>query len=838
MKYSRLVIRYLLVLATLGLTGLVNAEQQIYNINLPAQTVAQSLNALSQQTDIPVLFPYKLAEVQTANPIAGRYTLQQAVAIVLSGTGLSGGLSDKGVLMISHAESDTKNHGREAMKGNRKQLLATFIAVFGAGAGSSGVLAQDGNDAATDQRQLDEIVVTAQKREQRLQDVPIAVSAISDLTIEKLDIKNIDDLYGRIPSLFFTANSAQTPVTSDWSSPAIRGVVKRSVDPTVGIYLDDVYQPNLAFDMGFVDLERLEVLRGPQGTLFGRNTSAGAIRLVTKKPTDEYEARVELEAGEYNMLREKVAVSGPIIPQKLAGRLTVQRKTTDGHIKNTTRDTDQLDSISTNARAVFNFTPVDNLDAFFTVDYSESDTGTMFGVPEGCDCFEVDTDLDSRLDNQNFGASLTVNWELPDFTITSATGYRDVETFSDYDSDGNGTLMDNRQTFTDSAKFLSEEIRLASNGDSQLDWLVGAYGFKSESRHSRTWVTPDTTSTPEASTFWANFEGLVLSSPQADYDTEGYAVFGQATLSMMDDRLDLTVGGRYSNETTDFDLDLNFVLPLLSVDNTIIASASETFSDFTPMTSVSYRWTESLMTYFTVAEGFLAGGFQRSAASEATATRPFGSEQSINYELGVKGDLYDRRVSYSFALFNIEMTDLQVGVIRFIEGLPIAVIDNAADARSRGVEFEVNGQLTERLRVGASLSYTDAEFKEFVDASGLDRSGEQFTAVPEWLGSAEVEYMHPLESGLELSWLASYRYIDDTIVGSGSFSNPFRNRDKYDVIDASVALSDDAWKVALYVNNLLDDYNVTYSSIGAFNLQTFEDVMPPRNFGIRASYDW
>ena len=102
MKYSRLVIRYLLVLATLGLTGLVNAEQQIYNINLPAQTVAQSLNALSQQTDIPVLFPYKLAEVQTANPIAGRYTLQQAVAIVLSGTGLSGGLSDKGVLMISH----------------------------------------------------------------------------------------------------------------------------------------------------------------------------------------------------------------------------------------------------------------------------------------------------------------------------------------------------------------------------------------------------------------------------------------------------------------------------------------------------------------------------------------------------------------------------------------------------------------------------------------------------------------------------------------------------------------------------------------------------------------
>ena len=133
MKYSRLVIRYLLVLATLGLTGLVNAEQQIYNINLPAQTVAQSLNALSQQTDIPVLFPYKLAEVQTANPIAGRYTLQQAVAIVLSGTGLSGGLSDKGVLMISHAESDTKNQGREAMKGNRKQLLATFIAVFGLG---------------------------------------------------------------------------------------------------------------------------------------------------------------------------------------------------------------------------------------------------------------------------------------------------------------------------------------------------------------------------------------------------------------------------------------------------------------------------------------------------------------------------------------------------------------------------------------------------------------------------------------------------------------------------------------------------------------------------------
>ena len=805
-----------------------------YEFNIPSQPVEQALDLFAKQTGLLLLFPYDQVQSIETSPLAGQYSIEKALSILLQGTGLSSDLTKGGVIAISRNGLNGK--GKRMNTNTKKTLLATLVGVFASGAAVTAVGQDD--EGAKSQARLDEIIVTAQKREQRLQDVPISISAVSSAALEKLNIQDIGDLYGRIPSLYFTSNSAETPRTGDSASPSIRGIIKRSNDPTVGVYIDDIYQPNLGFDMDFLDLERLEVLRGPQGTLFGRNTLAGAMRLVTRKPSDDLRGKLVVESAEFGTFSAKAHVSGPLISDKLTAGLTVQTQTTDGYIKNTTRRSHQLDGEAKSARLSFNFTPTETLDALFSADYTDSDRGITYGVNPGCNCYVVDSDLDGRVDAENYGFSLTVNWELPNITVTSATGYRNINTFTDYDSDGAGLLRGNRQTLLDEAEFISEELRFASNNDGNVNWVVGIFGFESKSKHARTWRLLDTTSTPEAAANYSIFEGLDLNSPKADFDTSGYAVFGQATLSLLDDNLDLTIGGRYSDETLKYDREIHFFIPLIPFGEDFFANSSSSFSEPTFMGSASYHWSEGLMTYVTISEGFLSGGFQRSADNTALAARPFDSELSINYEVGIKGLFDQGKISYALSAFNVDMKNMQVRVIRDVNGLPTAVTDNAGQARSRGFEFEASIFPIDGLLISTSLSYTDTEFTEFIDSAGLDRSGDSFSGVPNWLGSLNVEYTHSWTNGIDVTWLANYRYIDDVILGTGATSNPFREREAYDLVNASVSFEKDSWKLTAFAENLFDDYIIDYTSVGAFNLVTFEYPLSPRQFGLRAAYNW
>ena len=803
--------------------------------NIPQQRADTALTQFAEQASLTLVFPFESVKEKTANRLVGDYPIAQAAQLLLENTGLTPTFSNQLVLNI---EIEAK--GKRNMKtqiNQRKSLLATFVAVFASGA----VTVSADGQAAGEQNVLEEVIVTAQKREQRIQDVPIAISAITGADLEKLGVGNIEGLYGRVPGLFFGGDSGgEKPRLGSFVSPTIRGVRKRGNDPAVGMYIDDVFQPDVGFDMAFLDLERVEVLRGPQGTLFGRNTLAGAIRLVTKKPNDDARAKFLLEASEFNTFKGQASVSGPLIEGVLAAGLTLQAETTDGYINNITRNSDQVDGRSSSARWVVNFTPSESFDIHFSTDFSEGDKGTLIGVNEGCKCYFVDDDLDSRIDTENYGAGLTINWRLPLFDITSVTGHRHVKSFSNYDTDGAGLLIGNEQSYFRSESFLSEELRLTSNGEGALKWLVGGFVFSNKQKEDRQWNIRDATSTPESAANFAVFEGTHLNS-RADYDWSGYALFGQATYSMLDDRLDLTIGGRYSHDSVDHFRDLFVFIPLIPLTDAFDATASQSFSDFTPMASASYRWNDSLMTYATVSEGFKAGGFQYDSGNVTQASTPFDSEQVTNYELGLKGDLADGRMSYALSFYFMDLTDLQVSVLRPFDlggetGF-MSVVDNAASARSKGFELETTLRPTDNLTLNVSLSYTDSEFEEFIDAAGLDRSGEQFQDIPEWLGATHIEYVHHWKNDIDVIWLASYQYIDNVILGTGSSSNPRRTRDSYDLVDASISFSKQAWKLTVFAENVLDDYNVGYSTFPAFNKSLFEEPLPPRQLGIRVTYD-
>lgn len=816
----------ILIATSTSLTFAADAMSQNAVFDIPAQSVESALHEFSKQADVQVMVASADVAGQRTSGVKGRLIVANALAQLLQDTNLEYGTLGGDTVTIKRvaaAPAETAEAPPAKVRQSRPPESGRESSANKPGRGP-----------------LEEVIVTAQKREERLQDVPISITAVSDVMLERMAISDVSGLYGRVPSLYFSSASSEVPRAGTRSSPTIRGITRRQFEPAAGVYIDDIYQPNMAFGEDFLDLERVEVLRGPQGTLFGRNTLAGAIQMVTKKPTNSLSSSVALEAKEFDSFKGKASISGPLIDGKLAARLSAQAETTGGYIRNVTRNDEQLDGNAAIARLALLATPSESLEINFAADYSDSDRGTMFGVTQGCHCYVTDTDLDSRLKTENYGGGLTINWSLPLFKVTSATGYRHIRQISDYDSDGSGLLVGNRQQFEDVDTFLSEELRLTSNGSGPLSWVVGAFAFDSSSRRHRAWDIHDTTSTPEAADAFGIFEGTVVRY-QNNVDRSGGALFAHADYSLLDDRLKLSAGGRYSRETASSAHDQYIVVPLISplpILTFTFASDDEHFSDFTPSGSISYRWTDNLTTYVTVSEGFLAGGFQRAPDDPVTAGTPFNNEHSTNYEVGAKGSLFDRRMSFGLSLYRIDMKDLQVGVIRMIDGLPIGVVDNAARGESRGVELETAIRLTDNLTFGGSVSYTDAKFTDYIDDAGNDRSGDKFENVPKWLGAADLEYVYNWTNDLDITFLGSYRYVADVTLGTGGFTNPFRERQPFDIVDASVSLSKDSWKVSLFVENLLDEYQIAYSSTGAFNPEIYEEPLPPRTAGIRFSREW
>lgn len=718
---------------------------------------------------------------------------------------------------------------------------------------ASPVHAETGEDAA-DPAASDEIFVTARKRAETLQDVPMAVSALTAADLALRNVQDVNGLYAEVPGLFTAPGSVNN--SADYAFLTMRGVgFNAGLEPAVGVFLDGMYLLQLGFDAAFLDLERVEVLRGPQGTLFGRNTQGGAINLVSRLPGPELRGRIQLEAGEFGTFRGAGAISGPVTDNFYAG-FSVEHRRTDGYLRNIVLGGKQDWSEQIAARGVLRWRPGHGVEAVLIGDYSNRDySEAIRGVRLATRRYESLIDQDAPDNKANHGVQLNVTAELGGATtLTSISGYRhsSSDIFTDMDS---RISVQNRvtlppfapvattlQTFAGATldidmaqRFKSQEVRLDGSAGA-IDWLVGGYYFDQRQVFSRDRrVGPGTRPFPAA---------LYIYEDHVD-DRNGYAAFGQASWRV-GDAVELTAGGRWSHEGVVGTGDRGQVFgPPINAFQPVTRNARATFENFSWTGSASYKPVEGLLVYATYAEGWKAGGINRSGSAAANA--PYADESSQNYELGLKASTGDQVLTANLALYRIEIRDQQVtNVIPDPGGgpTPVSVVENAGASRVTGFEAEIALRPIEGLRLRGAFSYSRSRFDDFVrvfsPADKTDFAGTPFENVPETTVFAAADYRLPLAEERALELHAEYQYVSSIIIQDNTRAS--RSGDQltapgYDRVNVSLTFdAGEGLRFTGYVNNLLDTFDYSFpSSDPLLGGDVFVVPLPPRQFGVRAT---
>jgi iron complex outermembrane receptor protein len=744
-------------------------------------------------------------------------------------------------------------------------MQAALAAVAIAGLPCKAAAAAEGAKASAT---IEEIVVTARKREESLQDVPMAVTAVTARTIEQRGIRDTKDLFSVTPGLFYSQSGQRQ--SDEQFFLTIRGVgATPVVEPSVAVFVDGAYMPSLGWTMDFLDLDRVEVLRGPQGALFGRNTEGGALNVVTHQPGRAVEAHLNGEVADFGVRQLSGGVSGPLSSDVSAG-LNAFGSTTDGYMRNTTRGEPQDDRDRFGARATVAYAPNDRIDIVTSIDYLRSygrfdalgdaapsavvtiadpHAGAAVGTTirrntlAGQDYTTFGGD-ESTTRVRNYGATLNAQIKLGWADLTAITSARSIRSFDQYDADGTATAVSTNGATTEQREW-AQEIRLASNHGGAVDWIAGLYGFSDKlvQRRLSTYVSGISVR-PQAG------QPFGFTQDDVEIDRTGYALFSQVDWHVTD-RLNASLGLRYASDSVDQTPDFHVRVNItpgpgnVSADNT--TPKSGTFDGWSPSFNLSYKLTPSVLTYGSVTTGFKAGGFAREIQNTAAQNLPIANETSLNYELGVKGEYFERRLIANAAVFYTKLDNQQLTVrVPLTPGSSVAVptVENAGKSHIQGFELEATARPQPSLTMSGSLSYTDAKFDQFIaDSSGgivYDRSGQRFPEIPRWMASAFVQKELHLAGDLTLTPRVAWRYIGDKFVGQGSAAVPFVQLDAYQVVDIQAALAKDNWVLTAFVNNVGDTYYVTnrvelQSIFAPAGRTSYQRPGPPRQVGLKAA---
>lgn len=711
-------------------------------------------------------------------------------------------------------------------------------------AGGSAAMAQE--QTATPPQGLEEIVVTAQRVAQNLQDVPIAVSAFSSEQLRDARIESVRDLAQYTPGL---TSSEVNPGEPNF---AIRGIGTEGInsnaggDASVVMFVDGVYiGRGGGSNLNLYDLERVEVLRGPQGTLFGKNVVGGAISLVSRKPDfkenfvggsatyGNYD-RLEL-LGRFNYaLSDIAAVSGAFT--------TIDR---DGYTRNATTGNRVDDEDLWGGRLSVRIAPSDVVDIVLSGDYTKQ---SHLGQPRdnvcdatrdaGIHCVGVDPDPrvvnavdDGFLRREVGGLSATVTLDSPMGEITSITAWRKAD-YSHRDAFFSNPINPPAQiesineNIEESQQF-SQELRLAFKTlDNRLSGVVGLY-FLTENVERNEIL--------EQSFPVAASQGIG-SFPQ-DVDSDSFALFGQASFAVTD-RLTLTAGARMTWESKRAHLQGVLVAgpglpPPLSVPFDV--RARESWRAFTPRVAVDYHVTDNVMIYASASRGFKSGGFQGTAGTGSSAATPYDPEFAWNYEAGFKSRFLDNRVQLNVAAFHTDYTDLQVSQL---VPLCCVVIGNAATAKIDGVEAEFVAQLFEGFRIDASYSWLDAEFDSFADGATADYTGNRLPRAPKHQIGLAGQYEVPVTDSINLFGRVGWSYRSKIFFEASN--TPLEIQKSYGMLDGRLAVrsADDRWEVAVWGMNLTDKLVKNHIVAFAPFSQQLNTYQPPRTYGVTVSFQF
>lgn len=662
-------------------------------------------------------------------------------------------------------------------------LMSTLVGLAVTPALAQEAVPQAQPDAAS----LDEIVVTARRRSERLQDVPVAVTALTSEMLETLQATDIGDLQGAVPNLTLHVGDASNAVVY------IRGVGQVDslafADPGVGIYIDDVYlgRAQGAF-LSVYDVDRIEVLRGPQGTLYGRNTIGGAVKFVSTPLRPELNGRLEASVGDYD-LRELRGSVGGAIGEGLLAKAAVSYASRDGYGQNAFDGRSDGDKDQLAGRLAFEYRPSETFSLRLNVDASRDRPDTsrtparatsVFGLFPATtnDPFAIDADFNDLADLDTFGVSLTGEWVLTDtLTLKSISAYRSIDYSTHLDLDATPLPFFGIYDDEEQSQF-SQEIQLAYDGGGRLNWVGGLFYF----------VEADST-----------FAGLfgpaitVVTAELNEYDNRSFAAYGQGSYELTE-RLSLTAGLRYTYEEKDFFRTQDLVIGATTVpergDTGLQLARIDTSSDWSslsPKIGLDYRVNPDVLAYVSASRGFKSGGFDGRAATTAAAA-PYDPETLWSYEAGIKSSLLDGRMTANVAAFWNDYTDLQLS--SFVAdpggvGGFGALFTNAGAATIRGVEVEVVARPVQPLTINATLSYLDGQYDEYIGPGGLDISGQrELVNAPEWSGRLGAVYAVDLGEAGRVTFGADASYRSKTYPTVSS--SEVLAQDAYTLIDAFV----------------------------------------------------
>ncbi|GAB3113432.1 TonB-dependent receptor [Aestuariicella hydrocarbonica] len=710
-----------------------------------------------------------------------------------------------------------------------------FAALTGAIAGVSPVYAQGKGFA------LEEVVVTARKREESAEDIPIAISSMGEMAIEAMGATAMGDLVGSVPNL------AMDPNGNSLNSWGMRGIVSvtrnAGQESGLGVYIDGVYAGRpAAFNFPMNDIQQVEVLRGPQGSLFGRNTIAGAINITTKKPSEELQGQIKLSLGNYERQDIQGSVAGPIIDGVLSGKISGFSYQQDGYVDNLYDGDSYMSDDRVGGRGALYWTPTESLEITLSADYLEQDNDQLFGMTlepvlntlePGSGWYQPDPYKTNQNDPnreriESGGTSVTVNWDLPSgHTLTSITSQRSADFILQADDDAGPYTLSYSQ-FEDNSDTFSQEIRIASPSADNFDYVVGYYYMDQEVDALR---STSVVGYPDTQT------GIIVNS---SVNSESWALFGTANFYLTD-ALTLSVGLRYTDEEKDSEYS--------QVDNVGLGFADVVFSPsqqddaWSGDISLGYAINESINAYASVRQGVKSGGFQTDIIDFTDVNAfVFGPEEAISYELGVKGMFFERRLKVNGAVFRTDYTDMQVGQLL---GLGFTTT-NAGESQIDGLELEVEWLATENLALGLSLGLLDHEYTAYDGCAGENTSckGNKLQLVSDWTASANVDYTFPLSNGsafnAHLDWTARDNYFTDAV------NDPDLVVEQRFLLNGRIGYvtADDSLSVHLWAKNLTDEeydallwkYPVTPLFYGAQTSGLERLIGEPRTFGVEVGY--
>jgi iron complex outermembrane receptor protein len=686
---------------------------------------------------------------------------------------------------------------------------------------------------------LEEIVVTATRRETNLEQTPISIAALSATDIEKNRVVNMSDVTRLTPGLVYVPRGDAEAYLS------LRGAIifddSAGTDPAVSLFVDDVVRVSVSdVQPELFDMERVEVLKGPQGTLFGRNSIGGVVSIYTKQPTFKTEGTTEVTYGDHNLTEVRGMFNTPLIDDKLAARIVLEGASVSGNVRDITTGRDLNGEHRWAARGELLFSPSEDFRYVTSFDYLHKEGSNSTWIvgnfqPSLVPGVTYDPEQTSQITSgqdwlKNWGLTGRGDWTTGIGTFTSITGYRHLDAFNLVDSEpAPVNIADTAASEHDTQ--ITQELRWASPTGRRLSWVTGLYFLHNEKHRELAGVV-----TGVPGTVLESFQAFPSPISYVDIQsmrTTSAAPFADLTYAITD-QLKIDVGGRYTwQQKTGY----AYVNPSLVVAGPAIDSAqSASWTAFTPKLTVSYQPIRELLTYATASKGFLSGGFNAQGSTSIALGVPFGSEYVWNYELGAKFLGLNNRLQINVAGFLDRYTELQI--IQYNPQILQVTTTNAGAANVDGIETDISGAPVDWLTVGLKYDYLRSKFTQYLinngDGTFTDNAGKRvpFTPSSRLTASAEVHTDLPAGAGRVAVGGDYTRRSDQQFDAANDLPSDIRRLTEWrGVINlhASWYSQNDRWEALVWGKNVSNQHYAVFAQDSTNEFASLNEAANPRD---------